>query len=71
MYYAWIQNADTSGSTFTDSTEAGTYISAYAALSVIDSIISLLFVKNVSGFYRQIQEAKAFQEGLKREIAEA
>ena len=50
---------------------AETDIEAYAALSVFNSIISLLFVKNVSGFYRQIQEAEAFQEGLKRELAEA
>ena len=54
LWYTSINNAADSGSTFADTSEAWQYIGMYAALSVFNSAISLVFVPQLVEFNEQL-----------------
>ena len=71
MYYAFYMEPTKSDSTFATTEEAAPYLGGYIALSLVDSIASLLFAGDVIAYYNKVKEADRFKKAIKEAAIEA
>ena len=72
MYYAFYREPVLSESIWAaDTSEADPYFYGYIALSVVNSIISILFASDVVEFYRKAKEADDFKQAIQEAANEA
>ena len=71
IYYTAYVEPEQSESTFASSTDAAPHLGGYIALSVLDSMVSLWFVRAIVEYADMVKEAEDFKQAVRDRAIEA